>query len=205
MLLLADIFENFRETCHKNYGLDPANYVSAPGLAWDAMLLNTKVELDLITDLEIMDMIERQKRGGLCFVGSKRYVEANNKYLENYDPSKPSTYIMYWDASSLYGWAMVQYLPYKGLRFVKHVSLSELLQTADDARYGYIIECNLFFPPEIHDKLKEFVPAPETLTPNMEWFSDYQRSNAERLEVIFMVNIGDQINLYHINLNTRIT
>ena len=116
VLLLADIFENFRETCHNNYGLDPANYVSALGLAWDAMLLNTKVDLDLITDLETMDMIERQTRGGLCFVGSKRYVEANNKYLENYDPSKPSTYIMYWDANNLYGWAMVQYLPYKGLR-----------------------------------------------------------------------------------------
>ena len=148
------------------------------------MLLNTKVELDLITDLEIMDMIERQTRGGLCFVGSKRYVEANNKYLENYEPSKPSNYIMYWDASSLYGWAMVQYLPYKGLRFAKHVTLSEILQTADDSSQGYIIECDLFFPPEIHDKLKEFVRAPETLTPNMEWFNAYQRANAEGLEVI---------------------
>ena len=58
------------------------------------MLLNTKVELDLITDLEIMDMIERQKRGGLCFVGSKKYVEANSKYFENYSPSKTSAYIM---------------------------------------------------------------------------------------------------------------
>ena len=117
------------------------------------MLLNTKVELDLITDLEIMYMIERQTSGGLCFVGSKRCVEANNKHLENYDPSKPSTYIMYWDANSLYGWAVVQYLPYKGLRFVKHVPLSEILQTSDDAAYAYIIECSLFFPPEIHDKL----------------------------------------------------
>ena len=156
-----------------NYGLDHASYVCAPGLAWDAMLLNTKVELDLIADLEIMDMIERQQRGGLCYVGSTRYVEANSKYLENYDPSnKPSNYIMYWDANNLYGWAMVQHLPYEGLSFVSHVSLSEILQTADDARYGYIIECNLFFPPEIHDKLKELAPAPETLTPNMKWFSD---------------------------------
>ena len=64
MLLLADIFENFREAWHNKYGLGPANYVSAPGLAWDAMLLNTKVALELITDLEIMDMIERQARGG---------------------------------------------------------------------------------------------------------------------------------------------
>ena len=91
---------------------------------------------------------------------------------------------MYWDAHNLYGWAMVQYLPYKGLRFVKHVSLSEILQAADDSRQGYIIECDLFFPPEIHDKLKEFVPAPETLTPNMEWLSDYQRANDTSLEQI---------------------
>ena len=91
---------------------------------------------------------------------------------------------MYWDAQNLYGWAMVQYLTYKGLRFAKHVSLSEILQTADDSSQGYIMECDLFFPPEIHDKLQEFVPAPETLTPNMEWFSGYQRASDARLEVI---------------------
>jgi hypothetical protein len=68
VLLLADVFENFRQTCYKCYGLDPANYVSCPGLAWDAMLLKTGIKLELITDLEILDMIERQKRGGLCFV-----------------------------------------------------------------------------------------------------------------------------------------
>ena len=63
-----------------------------------------------------MDMIEKQTRGGLCFVGSKRYVHANNKYLDNYDKSKPSNFIMYWDANNLYGWAMSQFLPYKNLR-----------------------------------------------------------------------------------------
>ena len=139
------------------------------------MLLNTKVGLDLITDLEIMDMIERQKRGGLCFVGSKRYVEANNKYLENYDPSKQSTYTMHWDANNLYGWAMAQYLPYKGLRFVKHMTLSEILQTADDSSHGCIIECDLFFPPEIHDKLKELPPAPEHIKPHIKWVSEFQK------------------------------
>ena len=78
VLLLADVFENFRKTCYTDYQLDPANYISAPSLAWDAMLLMTNIELDLITDPDILDMIERQKRGGLCFVGSKRYVKANN-------------------------------------------------------------------------------------------------------------------------------
>ena len=78
VLLLADIFEKFRTTCMKHYSLDPANYISAPGLAWDAMLLKTGIELDLITDLEMLKMVERAKRGGLCFVGSKRMVKANN-------------------------------------------------------------------------------------------------------------------------------
>ena len=64
------------------YKLDPANYLSAPSLAWDAMLLLTNIELDLITDLKMLDLVERMKRGGLCFVGSKRYVTANNKYME---------------------------------------------------------------------------------------------------------------------------
>jgi hypothetical protein len=73
---LSDVFENFRATCIQNYELDPANYISAASLAWDAMLLKTKVELELIHDIHILDIIERQKRGGLCFVGSKRHVVA---------------------------------------------------------------------------------------------------------------------------------
>ena len=81
-LLLADVFENFRKTCIEYYHLDPSNYISAPSLAWDAMLLMTNIELDLITDLEMLEMIEKMKRGGLCFVGSQRHVEANNHYLD---------------------------------------------------------------------------------------------------------------------------
>jgi hypothetical protein len=114
VLLLADVFEKFRKVCMNYYKLDPANYLSAPSLAWDAMLLLTGIELELITDLKILDMVERMKRGGLCFVGSKRYVKANNKYLEDFDPNKPETYIMYWDANNLYGWAMSQLAPLQG-------------------------------------------------------------------------------------------
>ena len=84
VVLLADVFENFRKTRIANYELDPANYMTAPGLAWDAMLLQTKVELELIHDEKVLDIMERHKKGGLCVVGSKRYAEANNKHLENY-------------------------------------------------------------------------------------------------------------------------
>ena len=92
VLLLADVFENFRTTCKNYHDLDPANYISLPSFAWDAMLKMTKTELELIHDYKILDIIERQKRGGLVFVGSKRHVEANNKYVKGYDPEKPNNF-----------------------------------------------------------------------------------------------------------------
>ena len=106
VLPLADVFENFRKTCIEYCKLDPTNNLTAPGLAWDAMLLQTKVKFDLINDVDVLSMMERQKRGGLCFVGSKRYVKANNKYLPTYQQEKDANYLMYWDANNLYGWAM---------------------------------------------------------------------------------------------------
>ena len=86
------------------YDLDPANYISAASLAWDAMLLETKVKLDLLSDPGMLHLFEKGKRGGLCFVGSKRHVIANNKDIpETYDETKPSNYILYLDANNLYG------------------------------------------------------------------------------------------------------
>jgi hypothetical protein len=184
VLLLADVFTRFRETCLDYYELDPANYLSAPGLAWDAMLKMTKVELELISDPEMFNMMDRMKRGGLCFVGSMRHVKANNKYLEDYDPSKPSTYIMYWDANNLYGWAMIQPLPYAGLEFDTNTTLEQILETADDHEYGYNVEVDFHFPIDTHDKLKQFPPAPENLTPDIEWFSEFQRKLGEEKEII---------------------
>jgi hypothetical protein len=176
VLLLADVFEKFRKVCMSYYKLDPANYLSAPSLAWDAMLLITEIELDLIYDLKILNIIERMKRGGLCFVGSKRHVKANNKYIDDFDPKKPSDYLMYWDANNLYGWAMSQSLPYKDLEFEEHKKLEKVLETADDAEIGYIVECDISFPVELHDKFKEFPPCPEDLLPELDWFSDYQKN-----------------------------
>ena len=117
-------------------------------------------------------------------MGSKRHVKANNKYLKDYDRSKPSTYIMYWDANNLYGHAMCQCLPYRDPKLEADVPLTKILQTADDSNRGYIVECDLYYPPEIHDKVKEFVPCPETLTPDSQMFSDYQRGTAEKSGVL---------------------
>ena len=183
VLLLADIFENFRQMCLNHYKLDPSNYLTAASLAWDAMLLKTKVEVDLITDADILDMFERSKRGGLTFVGSKRYAKANNKEMGTlYDKEKKSSYITYVDANNLYGWAMVEPLPYKDIKFEKvdSATLQSVLDTADDAETGYLVEADLEFPRELHDKFKHFPPCPESLKPNEEWFSDYQKEVREQ-------------------------
>ena len=103
VLLLADVFENFRDICIRNYKLDPAHYFTAPGLAWDACLKMTGVRLELLTDVDMLLMVERGIRGGVSMV-SKRFSKANNKYMgAKFNPSEPSKYIQYLDANNLYG------------------------------------------------------------------------------------------------------
>ena len=111
VLLLADIFEKFIDTCLIYYKLDPCHYFSSPRLGWDAMLKMTGVRLEKILDIDMYLFIEKGLRGGISFI-TKRHSEANNKHMKNYDPIKPSKYISYLDINSLYGWAMSGYLPY---------------------------------------------------------------------------------------------
>ena len=90
--LLADIFENSRNTCLKIYELDPAKFLSAPGLAWQAALKKTKVKLDLLTDIDMLLKVEKGIPRGICH-SIYRYAKANNKYMKDYDKNKESSYI----------------------------------------------------------------------------------------------------------------
>ena len=89
-LLLADVFEHFRNMCYKIYELDPAHFLSAPGLAWQACLKKTEVKLELLTDVDML------LRGGICHA-IYIYAKANNKYMKNYKKDKEESFLQYLD------------------------------------------------------------------------------------------------------------
>ena len=174
VLLLADVFETFRKTSLQQYGLDPANYYSSPGLSWDALLKSTGVELELLTDYDMHLFVEKGLRGGIS-MASKRYAKANNPIVEGHDPDKPTTYIMYLDANNLYGWAMSQALPTGGFEWTDPPSTQELIDHPSDAEKGYILEVNLEYPEELHDAHNDYPLAVERLKVDNTWMSDYQQ------------------------------
>ena len=102
MIFLADVFEKNIATCLKFYGLDHCHYFSSPALSWDAMLKITGVKLEKISDIDKYLFIEKVLRGGISYI-AKRYAKANTKYMNDYDPEKPSTFISYLDMNNLYG------------------------------------------------------------------------------------------------------
>ena len=159
VILLADVFENFRDVCMNNYKLDPCWYYTSPGLAWDACLKKTKVELELLSDIDMVNMVEEGIRGGVSMI-STRYGEANNKYMENYDKSKPSKYIQYLDANNLYGWAMSQKMPTHGFKWMKDTEIK------DWKKHSCILEVDLEYPKELHNLHNDYPLAPERLTVN---------------------------------------
>ena len=128
VLLLADVFEKFIDTCLKFYGLDPCHYFSSPGLNSDVMLKMTGARLENIVDIFKYLFIEKGLRGGISYI-AKRYSKANNKCMKNYDPKKPSKFVTYLDMNNLCGWAMSDYLPsgrFKRLKTVEKFDVNSI-------------------------------------------------------------------------------
>ena len=152
-LLLADVFESFRNMCMKVYELDPAHFLSLPGLAWQACLKKPNVKLELLTDYDMLLMVEEGIRGGICH-SIHRYATANNKYMRNYDKNKESSYIQYLDANNLYGWAMSQKLPVNSFKLIKNVTEIDekfIKNYLEDSNKRYIFEIDVKYPRRLHD------------------------------------------------------
>ena len=160
VLLLADIFENFRKVCKENYDLDPCWYYTAPGLSWDACLKSTGIKLELLTDPNMLHMFEKGIRGGISMIPT-RHSKANNKYMgKKFDPSKPSKYITYLDANNLYGWAMSKKLPTHGFKWVDEKDFD------DWKSFPCILEVDLKVPEKLKDYFDNYPLAPENIPIN---------------------------------------
>ena len=152
-LLLANVFENFRNTCIKVYELDPAHFLSLPGLTWQACLKKTNIKLKLLTDYDMLLMVEEGIRDGICH-STHRHARANNKYMKNYDENKESLYIQYLDANNLYGWAISQKLPVNGFKWIEDTSEinEEFIKKYDENNdKGYILEVDVKYKKKLHD------------------------------------------------------
>ena len=184
VILLADVFESFRDTAMETYRLDPAHYFTAPGFSWDSMLKYTGVELDLLDDPDMYLMVESGIRGGVSMI-TKKFAEANNPYLDDYDPSKPVNYLMYLDANNLYGWAMSQKLPEKEFDWLTEQQLQtfDVTQIPDDAETGYILEVDLEYPAEIHNLHSDLPVAPEQRKVTEDELSPYSAELKTRLQL----------------------
>ena len=182
--LLADVFQSFKNQSLNEYQLDPAYFVSAPQLAWNALLKHIDRPIPLITDPEMYRMIQPNIHGGICHA-SVRYARVNNKLMGSlFDPRLPTSYIMEVDANNLYCWAMSQEMPDGDFEWVsddKFRNMEQFLNYADgriaifniglfdhreneEDKKCFILEVDLDYPPELHERDDDHSLAPEVMT-----------------------------------------
>lgn len=168
VLILADVFENFRSICINPgvYGLDPAHYYTLPGFSWDAMLKFTNVELELLSDLKMINFVNKGIRGGLSQC-SHRLARANNQHMDGYNDKEESSYLIYLDVNNLYGWAMTHHLPIDEFEWMSPESYEtndkyeQFMSIPDDSYHGYILEVDLDYPEALHEKHNDLPFCPD--------------------------------------------
>lgn len=184
IVVLADVFETFRDTCLNSYQLDPVYYYTSPGLFWESMLKQTKVELELLTDYNMILMVENGIRGGVSSILGDRYVNVENKnYITNPELSKDDEnqeWLLYVDANNLYGKSMAQKLPQKDFKWLDEKDITDLdykirnQQINGDETTGYILKVDLKVPKS--EEFHNFPLAPEKKTVSYEELSEYSRA-----------------------------
>ena len=194
VLLLADVFQNFRTMSLSNYGLDPLHYYTAPGLSWDSCLKMTGIRLELITDMEQMLFVEKGLRGGTSTI-TQRHAVANNPLVPNYDPTKESNYIIYLDCNNLYGHSQSQYLPYGGFSFLKQNNEGQFLNHENKIfdlnlceahdEIGYLLEVDLEYPAHLHMDHNDYPLAVEKCSVKKEDLSEYALHLVEKFGIKF--------------------
>ena len=184
ILLLADIFENFRKTCLQYYKLNPAHYFTSPGLSWDALLKMNGIKVELMTVVNMFKFIEKWMRGGISYLAN-RCGETNNKYMKEYNSEKSSKYIHYLDANKLYGWAMSQCLPTGGFKWLTPKQLNKSMSKTilPDNKKGYIFEVDLDYPQELHELYNDYLLPAEKMKVTPDMLSPYCKNIQEQFGI----------------------
>ena len=169
VLLLCDVFEKFISVCLKDYGLDPCYYFSSPGLSWDTMLKKTGIKLEKMNNIDVHLFFEKGMRGGVSYI-SKRYSKSDQ-----------NTEIMYWDANNLYGWAMIQDLPYCDFKFLsqKEVGNFDLDSIHENSPKGLNLEVDLEYPKKLHNLHSDYPLCPEKIEISNNMLSKYYKDIAD--------------------------
>ncbi len=171
VLLLADVMNEFRDTCLNNYHIDPLHSYTAPGFAWQAALRMTEVNLELLSDEDMYLFFEAAKRGGVSVI-SHRYAKANIPNQPDYDADLPTAYLTYIDMNNLYGGGMREYLPIGNFQWVND-DLDAILNTPDDSQFGYYGEVDLRYPYHLHNLHNDYPLSPEKIAAPL--LSPYQK------------------------------
>lgn len=186
VVLLSDIFQNFRNLTMQFFELDPVHFITTPNLSWHAGLKMSKSTLELLTDIDMYQMIESGIRGGICLV-SKRFARANNPYLkQTFNKSLPTSYIISLDVNNPYGSAMANNkLPISQFRWLtfEEIEKFNVMKISDTANKGYILSVDLDYPQSLHDKHNNFPMAPEHKVINYELLSPYQKEMLKILKL----------------------
>ena len=142
------------------------------------MLKITGVKLEKISDIEKYLFIEKGSRGGICYI-TKRYAKANNKYMSDYDPEKPSTFIIYLDKNNLYDWSISEYLPYGEFEWLENVDKLDVMSINKKSEIGHFVEVDLKYPDELHELHNNYPLAPEKLAVTNDMLSKYCKEIAD--------------------------
>ena len=175
--LLADVFEKFRVDSQALYGLEPVHYYSIPGLCWDAALKHSDIELELVTDIDKYDMFEKGIRGGVSMI-SQRYAKANDPRMgDEYNPNKPIKTLLYIDANSLYPTGMCLPLRIDKFEWIDNLDECNVIEIADDAEYGCVLEVDGETPTEKHDLFSDYPLTPEKMCVKRSMLSPFQQEH----------------------------
>ena len=143
------------------------------------MLKMSGVKLEKLSDINVYLFTEKGLRGGISYI-VERYAKANNKCMKDYDSTKPPKFITYLDMNNLYHWAMSNYLPYGGFKWLKNVDGFDVNSITEKSPIGYILEVNLEYTDELHALHNNYPLAPEKLAISYDMLSDFCRKIADR-------------------------